>query len=63
MHTFRSRQKVHVEIGPLEDSAGNVISHAFLMAEYFSSVFATEEINSLPIPKAKYKKQGVEVCG
>ena len=39
----RSKQNVRDKVGPLEDSAGNIISQDFLMAEnlyvYFSSVF------------------------
>ena len=39
----RSKQNVQDKVGPLEDSAGNIISQGFLMAEdlngYFSSVF------------------------
>ena len=43
----------------LEDSAGNIISHGFLMAEdlngYFSSVFTKEDISSLPVADAKFQ--------
>ena len=39
----RSKQNVQDKVGPLEDSAGNIISQGFLLAEdlngYFSSVF------------------------
>ena len=45
-------------VGPLEDSAGNIISQGFLMAEYlngyFSSVFTKENISALPVPHAKF---------
>ena len=48
-----------VIIGPLEDSAGNIISQGFLMAEdlngYFSSVFTKEDISSLPVADAKFQ--------
>ena len=40
---IRSKQNVHDKVGPLEDSAGNIISQGFLMVEdlngYFGSVF------------------------
>ena len=55
----RSKQKVRDTVGPLEDISGNTISDAFQMAEvlneYFSSVFTTEDISSLPVPDAKYE--------
>ena len=42
----------------MEDSAGNIISQGFLMAEdlngYFSSVFTRKVISSLPVPDAKF---------
>ena len=44
----RSKQNVQDKVGPLEDSAGNIISQGFLMAEdlngYFSSVFNQKKI-------------------
>ena len=47
---YKSKQNVRDRVGPLEDSAGNIISQGFLMAEdlngYFSSVFTREDINS-----------------
>ena len=51
MHISGVRDKV----GPLEDTAGNITSQGFLMAEdlngYFSSVFTRrEDISSLPVP-------------
>ena len=50
----QSKQKVQDKVGPLENSAGNVISAGFQMAEdlneYFSSVFTKEDISSLPLP-------------
>ena len=52
----RSKQKVRDKVGPLKNSAGNVISDGFQMAEdlneYFSSVF-TKDISSLPLPARK----------
>ena len=58
MHV-RSKQNVQDKVGPLEDSAGNIISQGFLMAEdlngYFSSVFTKEDISSLPVADAKFQ--------
>ena len=55
----RSKQNVQNKVGPLEDSAGNIISQEFLMAEdlngYFSSVFTKEDISSLPAADAKFQ--------
>ena len=55
----RSKQNVQDKVGPLEDSAGNIISQGFLMAEdlngYFSSVFTKEDISSLPVVDAKFQ--------
>ena len=55
----RSKQNVQNKVGPLEDSAGNIISQGFLMAEdlngYFSSVFTKEDISSLPVADAKFQ--------
>ena len=55
----RSKQNVQDKVGPLEDSAGNIISQGYLMAEdlngYFSSVFTKEDISSLPIADAKFQ--------
>ena len=48
---IRSKQNVQDKVGPLEVSAGNIISEGFLKAEYlngyFSSVFTKEYISSL----------------
>ena len=50
----RSKQKVRDKVGPLENSADNVVSDGFQMAEdlneYFSSVFTKEDVSSLPLP-------------
>ena len=55
----RSKQNVQDKVGLLEDSAGNIISQGFLMAEdlngYFSSVFTKEYINALPVVDAKFQ--------
>ena len=57
---IRSKQKVQNKVGPLEDSAGYIVSDGLLMAEnlnqFFSSVFTLEEVGSLPIPESKFKK-------
>ena len=54
----RSKQKVRDKVGPLENNRGNIISDGFQMAEvlneYFSSVFTTEDISSLPVPFTKF---------
>ena len=55
---IRSKQNVQDKVGPLEDSAGNIISQGFLTAEYlngyFSSLFTREYFNSLPVPDATF---------
>ena len=55
----RSKKNVQDKVGPLEDSAGNIISQGFLMAEdlngYFSSMFTKEDISSLPVADAKFQ--------
>ena len=55
----RSKQKVRDKVGPLENNRGNIISDGFQMAEvlneYFSSVFTTEDISSLPVPFTKFE--------
>ena len=51
----RSKQHVRDKVGPLEDKAGHIITHGYLMAEelnmHFSSVFTREDISSLPETK------------
>ena len=55
----RSKQKVRDKVGPLENNSENIISDGFQMAEvlneYFSSVFTTEDISSLPVPFTKFE--------
>ena len=55
----RSKQKVRDKVGPLENNSENIISDWFQMAEvlneYFSSVFTTEDISSLPVPFTKFE--------
>ena len=54
----RSKQNVRDKVGPLENNR-NIISEGFQMAEvlneYFSSVFTTEDISSLPVPFTKFE--------
>ena len=54
----RSKQKVRDKVGSLENNSGNIISDGFQMVEvlneYFSSVFTTEDIGSLPVPLTKF---------
>ena len=61
------RKNVRDKVRPLEDSAGNIISKGFLMAEdlnnYFSSVFTREDINSLPVPDAKFQEAKFNYLG
>ena len=56
----RSKQNVRDKVGPLEDSAGNIKSQGFLMAEdlnrYFSSVFTREDISSLSVSDTKFQE-------
>ena len=63
----RSKQNLQEKVGPLEDSAGNIISQGFLMAEdlnsYFSSVFTREDISSLPDPDAKFQEAKSDYLG
>ena len=55
----RSRHKVRDKVGPLANKIGNIISDGFEMTEilneYFSSVFTTENISSLPVPVTKFE--------
>ena len=55
----RSKHKVRDKVGPL----GNIISEGFQMAEYFSSVFTTEDISSLPVPFTKFEGNKSEHLG
>ena len=63
----RSKQKVRDKVGPLENNRGNIISDGFQMAEvlneYFSSVFTTEDISSLPVPFTKFEGNKSENLG
>ena len=55
----RSEQKVRDKGGPLENSASNVISNGFQMAEdlneYFSSVFTKQDTSPLPLPARNFE--------
>ena len=61
----RSKQKD--KVGPLENNRENIISDGFQMAEvldeYFSSVFTTEDISSLPVPSTKFEGNKSEHLG
>ena len=63
----RSKQKVRDKVGPLENNRGNIISYGFQMAEvlneYFSSVFTTEDISSLPVPFTTFEGNKSEHLG
>ena len=61
----RSKQKVRDKVGPLENNRGNLISDGFQMSEneYFSSVFTTEDISSLPVPFTKFEGNKSEHLG
>ena len=63
----RSKQNVRDNVGPLENNRGNIISEGFQMAEvlneYFSSVFTTEDISSLPVPFTKFEGNKSEHLG
>ena len=63
----RSKQKVRYKVGPLENNSGNIISDGFQMAEvlneYFSPVFTTEDISSLPVPFTKFEGNKSEHLG
>ena len=63
----RSKQKVRDKVGPLENNMGNIISDGFQMAEvlneYFSSLFTTEDISSLPVPFTKFEGNQSEHLG
>ena len=63
----KSKQKVRDKVGPQENNRGNIISEAFQMAEvlneYFSLVFTTEDISSLPVPFTKFEGNKSEHLG
>ena len=63
----RCKQKVRDKVGPLENNSENIISDGFQMAEvlneYFSSVFTTKDISSLPVPFTKFEGNKSEQLG
>ena len=63
----RSKQNVRDKVGPLENNSGNIISDGFQMTEilneYFSSVFTTEDISTLPVPFTKFEGSKSENLG
>ena len=54
----RSKQRSRVRVGPLKDSAGNIVSESRAMADllnnYFSSVFTVENTSSIPNPISNF---------
>ena len=63
----RSKQTVRDKVGPLENNSGKIISDGFqiaeVLSEYFSSVFTTEDISSLPVPFTKFEGSKSEHLG
>ena len=63
----RAKQKVRDKVGPLENNRGNIISDGFqivdVLNEYFSSVFTTEDISSVPVPFTKFEGNKSEHLG
>ena len=64
---FRLQHKHSSKVGTLEDSAGNIISQGFVMAEdlngYFSPVFIREDISSLPVHDATFQEANSDYLG
>ena len=54
----RSKQRSSVRVGPLKDSAGNIISESGAIADnlnsYFASVFTVEDVSSIPNPTSNF---------
>ena len=65
--TVKSKQNVRDKVGPIEDSAGNIISQGFVMAEdlngFFNSVFTREDISSEPVSYAKFQDANSDYLG
>ena len=57
----RSKQNIQDKVGPLEDSAGNIISQVF--NGYLSSMFTKEDISSLPVADAKFQEAKSDYLG
>ena len=57
---IRSKQNIRDKVGPLEHSAGNILTKVFLMTEdlngYFCPVFTREDISSLRVPKLNFRR-------
>ena len=62
-----SYKKVQDKVGPLEGSDGNIITEGFLMAEnlneYISSVFARENISTLPVLETTFEGRECDYLG
>ena len=55
----RRQQNIKDKVRPLEESAGNIISQGFSMAEfkgYFRSLVTREYISSLRVPYAQFQE-------
>ena len=63
----RIKQTFRDKVGPLENNSGNIMSDGFQMSEvlneYFSSVFTTEDISSLPVPVTKFEGEQSDHLG
>ena len=59
MHVKSKQNKV----GPLEDSAGNIILMAEDLNGYFSSASTREDISSLPVPDTKFQEARSDYLG
>ena len=63
----RSKQNVRDRVGPLEDSAGNIITQGVLKTQelnmHFSSVFTRKDTSSLPVPETKFEGSEEERLG
>ena len=64
---MRSKQNVRDKVGQLEDHVGNKITQGFVMTEelnmHFTSVFTSEDTNSLPVPETKFNGPEGECLG
>ena len=67
MHLSRINKMYETSLDKVGDSTGNITSQGFLMAEdlngCFSSVFAREDISSLPVSDAKFQEAKSDYLG
>ena len=47
----------------MENNSGNIIQMAEVLNEYFSTVFTTEDISSLPVPVTKFEGEKSDHLG